>query len=126
MDQAENRDSAHSKSSDFFSVSEQFYILVEVESHPFINIQILNFFIYIIEGTLNQNVYFVIIYLLNLLRAPQQVDNQHLFREEMRSPQICLRSTNNILSVYLKWSQIWPTALISRRNEITPNMPEIH
>ena len=46
----------HSKSSDFFSVSEQFYILVEVESHPFINIQILNFFIYIIEGTLNQNV----------------------------------------------------------------------
>ena len=46
----------HSKSSDFFSVSEQFYILVEVESHPFINIQNLNFFINNIEGTLNQNV----------------------------------------------------------------------
>ena len=46
----------HSKSPNFFSVSEQFYISVEVESHPFINIQILNFFIYIIEGTLNQNV----------------------------------------------------------------------
>ena len=51
-----NNPNLHSKSSDFFSVSEQFYILVEVESHPFINIQILNFFIYIIEGTLNQNV----------------------------------------------------------------------
>ena len=104
--QHKDKHMVHSKSSDFFSVSKQFYILVKVESHPFINIQILNFFIYIIEGTLNQNVYFVIIYLLNLLRAPQQVDNQHLFREEMRSPQICLRSTNNILSVYLKWSQI--------------------
>ena len=61
---------AHSKSSDFFSVSKQFYILAKVEAHPFINIQILNFFIYTIEGTLNQNVYFVITYLLNLLRAP--------------------------------------------------------
>ena len=46
----------HSKSSDFFSVIKQFYILVKVESHPFINIQILNFFIYIIEETLYQNV----------------------------------------------------------------------
>ena len=55
----------HSKSRDFFSVSKQFYILAEVESPPFVNAQILIFFINNIEGTLNQKVLFVITYLLN-------------------------------------------------------------
>ena len=58
-------DPLHSKSRDFFSVSKQFYILAEVESPPFINAQILIFFINNIEGTLNQKVLFVITYFLN-------------------------------------------------------------
>ena len=61
----------HSKSGNFFSVSKQFHILAGVESHPFMNTQILIFFLNNIEGILNQNVSFVITYLLNKLRAPQ-------------------------------------------------------
>ena len=53
----------HSKSSDFFSVSEWFYILAEVDVRPFINMKVLNFFIINIEGTFYLIVLFVIEYI---------------------------------------------------------------
>ena len=60
--ESQSRGGPHTKSCNFFSVYKQFYILAEVEAHPFKNTQILYFFIINIEGTMNQNVSIVITY----------------------------------------------------------------
>ena len=60
----------HCKIADFFSVSEWFYILAEVDVQPFVIIEVLNFFSINIEGTFIQNLLFVITSLLYLTGVP--------------------------------------------------------